>query len=84
MAEIKCPKCGEIIKLDKSSYDALLNDIEKEEIEKRVKEQEKQIEDKYKAQYELAVNKEKNNQDSKVAELQSKIDVLNEQIKIIW
>lgn len=81
MAEIKCPKCGEIIKLDKSSYDALLNDIEKEEIEKRVKEQEKQIEDKYKAQYELAVNKEKNNQDSKVAELQSKIDVLNEQIK---
>ena len=57
MAEIKCPKCGEIIKLDKSSYDALLNDIEKEEIEKRVKEQEKQIEDKYKAQYELAVNK---------------------------
>lgn len=81
MAEIKCPKCGEVIKLDKSSYDALLNDVEKEEIEKRVKEQEKQIEEKYKAQYELAVNKEKNNQDSKVAELQSKIDVLSEQIK---
>ncbi len=38
MAEIKCPKCGEIIKLDKSDYDALLNNIEKEEVEKRVKE----------------------------------------------
>ena len=31
MAEIKCPKCGEIINLDKSDYDALLNNIEKEE-----------------------------------------------------
>ena len=35
MAEIKCPNCGEIIKLDKSSYDALLSEIEKEEIEKK-------------------------------------------------
>lgn len=81
MAEIKCPKCGEIIKLDKSSYDALLNDIEKEEIEKRVKEQERQIEEKYKAQYELAVNKEKNNQDAKIHELENQVNVLNEQIK---
>ena len=81
MAEIKCPKCGEIIKLDKSSYDALLNDIEKEEIEKRVKEQERQIEEKYKAQYELAVNNEKNNQDAKIHELENQVNVLNEQIK---
>ena len=81
MAEIKCPKCGEIIKLDKSSYDALLNDIEKEEIEKRVKEQEKQIEDKYKAQYELAVNKEKNNQDTKIAELNHEIELLEQKLE---
>ncbi len=38
MAEIKCPKCGEIIKLDKSDYDALLSNVEKDEIEKRVSE----------------------------------------------
>lgn len=81
MAEIKCPKCGEIIKLDKSSYDALLNNIEKEEIEKRVKEQEKQIEDKYKAQYELAVNKEKNNQDTKIAELNHEIELLEQKLE---
>ena len=81
MAEIKCPKCGEIIKLDKSSYDALLNDIEKEEIDKRVKEQEKQIEDKYKAQYELAVNKEKNNQDAKIAELNHEIELLEQKLE---
>ena len=68
MAEIKCPKCGEIIKLDKSSYDALLNDIEKEEIDKRVKEQERLIEDKYKAQYQREISEEKNKKDASVTE----------------
>jgi exopolysaccharide biosynthesis predicted pyruvyltransferase EpsI len=39
MAEIKCPKCGEVIKLDKSSYDALLNDVEKEEVISQIKQE---------------------------------------------
>lgn len=76
MAEIKCPKCGEIIKLDKSSYDALLNDIEKEEIEKRIKEQERLIEEKFKAQFEKQVSEEKNKKDASVAELNSQIAAL--------
>ncbi len=49
MAEIKCPKCGEIIKLDKSDYDSLLSDIKQEEIDKRVDAQEKLIKQKYEA-----------------------------------
>ena len=81
MAEIKCPKCGEIIKLDKSSYDALLNEVEKEELEKRVDQQVKQIEEKYKAQFELETNKIKSNQDKTIADLNQNIAVLKEQIK---
>ena len=73
MAEIKCPKCGEIIKLDKSDYDALLNNIEKEEVEKRVKEQERLIEEKFKAQFEKEVSEEKNKKDASVAELNNQI-----------
>lgn len=81
MAEIKCPKCGEIIKLDKSSYDALLNEVEKEELEKRVDQQVKQIEEKYKAQFELETNRIKSNQDKTIADLNQNIAVLKEQIK---
>ena len=73
MAEIKCPKCGEIIKLDKSDYDALLNNIEKEEVEKRVKEQERLIEEKFKAQFEKQVSEEKSKKDASVAELNNQI-----------
>ena len=52
MAEIKCPKCGEIIKLDKSEYDSLLSDIKQEEIDKRVELQERLIKEKYQADLE--------------------------------
>ena len=80
MAEIKCPKCGEIIKLDKSSYDALLSEIEKEEIEKRLNIQIQQIEAKYKAEYELEINKQKSTQDGVVANLKKTIALLEEKL----
>lgn len=61
MAEIKCPKCGEIITVDKDSYNSLLNDIEKEELDKRVKEREKDIS--------LRLNAENN---AKISEINAK------------
>ena len=81
MAEIKCPNCGEVIKLDKSSYDALLSEIEKEEIEKRLNVQIQQIEAKYKAEYELEISKQKSTQDGVVAELKKTIALLEEKLK---
>lgn len=81
MAEIKCPNCGEIIKLDKSSYDALLSEIEREEIERRLNIQVQQIEAKYKAQNALEINKEKSKQDIVVAELKKSIALLEEKLK---
>ena len=81
MAQITCPKCGEIIKLDKSTYDSLLSEIEKEEIEKRLNIQIQQIEAKYKAEYALEANKLKANQESEVAELKKTVALLEEKIK---
>ena len=80
MAEIKCPHCGKEIQLDKSDYDALLNNVEKEEIEKRVAEQQKLIEEKYKAKYENNLNLEKNKQNSTVQELNHQIELLKQQL----
>lgn len=80
MAEIKCPKCGEIIKLDKSDYDALLSNVEQEEIDNRVKAQEKLIEEKYKAKFEKLAAEEKSKKENSVGELEHKIDLLQQQI----
>ena len=81
MAEIKCPKCGEIIKLDKSAYDALLSNVEQEEIDNRVKAQEKLIEEKYKAQYAQLASEEKNKKEASITELKNEIALLKQQIE---
>lgn len=80
MAEIKCPKCGEVIKLDKSSYDALLSEVEKEEVNKRVNSQVQLLEEKYKTQLELEQNKAKASKEKELLELNSKISVLEEKL----
>ena len=36
MSQIKCPKCGEVFTIDESSYNEILNQIKKEEIEAEV------------------------------------------------
>lgn len=81
MAEIKCPKCGEVIKLDKSVYDSLLNEVEKEEINKRVAEAKKELEEKLEAIYALENSKQKNNSEKEINDLNNKIALLEEQIK---
>lgn len=80
MLEIKCPKCNEIIKLGKDEYNALLNELEKEELDKRVKERVGEIEKTYKAQYELEANKMKTAQDTLINELNSQIKLLKEKL----
>lgn len=80
MLKIKCPKCNEEIELGKDQYNALLNDIEKEELDKRVKERVGEIEKTYKAQYELEANKMKTAQDNLINELNSQIKLLKEKL----
>ena len=80
MLKIKCPKCNEEIELGKDQYNALLNDIEKEELDKRVKERVETIEKAYKAQYELEANKMKSAQDNLINELNTQIKLLKEKL----
>ena len=80
MAEIKCPKCGEVIKLDKSEYDALLNDISEAEIEKKVQEQKEQLEKRFQAEYELKLEQKKNSAANEVNDLKHQNELLREQL----
>ena len=81
MAKIKCPQCGNEIELDKSNYDKLLNDIAGEEVERRVKEQAKALQDKYNAELALAKNKAEQNSSDELAKLKAQIEVLQERLK---
>ena len=81
MAKIKCPQCGNEIELDKSNYDKLLNDIASEEVEKRVKEQAKALQDKFNAELALAKNKAEQNSSDELAKLKAQIEVLQERLK---
>lgn len=80
MLEIKCPKCGEIIKIGEDEYNVLLSKIEKEELNKRVQERVGDIEKAYKAQLELESNKIKSAQAALILDLQSQIKILQEKL----
>ena len=43
MKEIKCPKCGEVFKVDESGYIAILKQVRDEEFSNEIKEREKQF-----------------------------------------
>ena len=81
MAKIKCPQCGNEVELDKSNYDKLLNDIAGEEVERRVKEQAKALQDKFNAELALAKNKAEQNSSDELAKLKAQIEVLQERLK---
>ena len=55
MNEIKCPKCGEVFTIDENAYESIVHQIKQQEIEKQLKEREKQFE----AEKEQAIQNEK-------------------------
>ena len=78
MVEIKCPKCGEIIKIEKDTYNALLNEIEQNELKNQVQEKEKSIMQRLEAEYK--VKETELNAQNKV--LQEKINGMDDKIKV--
>ena len=81
MAKIKCPNCGKEIELDKNSYNELLNDIASEEVDKRVKEQTKALQESFNAKLELEQQRAKTANDKEIAELKQKNASLEEKLK---
>lgn len=83
MAEMKCPHCGEIIKLDKSAYDSLLNEVEKDEINKQVNKREIEIKEKLEAQYLLKLKNDISEVENKYRDLQEQNRLLQEKMSFI-
>lgn len=77
MNEIKCPKCGEVFKVDESGYAAIAKQVRDKEFEKQVKQSEENLKAQLEAKVELALAKEK----MAVSERDNRIELLESRLK---
>ena len=77
MAEIKCPHCGKMIQIDKSSYDALLSDIKENEIAERLSKEAKSLEQNFNTKLELEKTRIENNKNKEIEDLKHQISSLS-------
>ena len=82
MQEIKCPKCGEIFKVDESDYALIVKQVRDKEFDKEIQKREKEIESRMDSNLEIEkMKQEKNNLEElakKDTELQKKEDLIKE------
>ena len=80
MVSIKCPKCGEQIELGKDAYNSLLNEIESQELDKKVEEKVYLIKKQLEAENKLAAANTKSVQDAKLQQLEADNKLLKEKL----
>lgn len=73
MQEIRCPKCGEVIKVDESGYAAILSQVRDAEFEKELKAREVGLKEKNETEMKLAVAKTEADKDKKISELEMQL-----------
>lgn len=81
MQEIKCPKCGEVFKVDEVGYAAIVSQIKNKEFTKEIDERIKQINETKSKDIELMKDKFKSEQEKAELEYKHKIEDLEKQIE---
>ena len=76
MLKIKCPECGHEIELNQEQHDALLRNIETQEVESRVAQRVEEIKANLEAQQKLSTNIYKMQKDKTISDLENKIALL--------
>lgn len=78
MAELKCPKCGEVFKVDEGGYAAIIEQVRSSEFEKelegRIKDEKKRAAELAEEKTKNAVNAELSEKDKEIARLKNQID----------
>lgn len=82
MQEIKCPKCGEVFRVDESGYVAILKQVRDQEFDKEVAQREKALETEKTNAVEIAVNKTLSQKDKEIAEKNMEIERLKGEIQL--
>ncbi len=89
MQEIKCPKCGEVFKVDESGYAAIVKQVRDDEFSKELESRQIQFESEKKNAVEIAkfetekeLNEKLNKKEAEIAELKNKIESFNKDKEI--
>lgn len=80
MSEIKCPKCGEVFKVDQSGYAAILDQVRNTEFQKELKERENQLLNSQKNEVELIKANAQMDKERALTALSQQVALLQEQI----
>lgn len=76
MAEIKCPKCGEVFSVDESMYAEILAQVKNNEFDKELERRIQEIEKQNKTQLELIKEQAKNSQEKTINDLKAEVERL--------
>ena len=82
MAEIKCPKCGEVFTVDESNYEKIVSQVRNEEFEKELSRRLNEEKSKSNLLIEIEKNKAKAENDKEVASLKEEINRLKTEIQL--
>lgn len=81
MPEIKCPKCGEVFTVDQGGYEQIVRQVRDDIFTKELQEREAILKSQFDSQKQVEELKTKSVNDQKIADLERKIQELNNQIQ---
>ncbi|MBQ5951847.1 MAG: DUF2130 domain-containing protein [Lachnospiraceae bacterium] len=73
MAEIRCPKCGEVFQVDESGYAAILHQVRDDEFLRELKDRENSLLREKASELKLAVSEAEAQKDKELAELRARL-----------
>lgn len=89
MQEIKCPKCGEVFRVDESGYASIIKQVRDKEFSKEIQEREKQFEKEKASALKLAevaaaenFNKEIAKKDNEITSLTARLEMMQSEKKL--
>ncbi|MBQ5780587.1 MAG: DUF2130 domain-containing protein [Spirochaetaceae bacterium] len=82
MAEIKCPKCGEIFQIDESGYAEIVKQVRNKEFDEDLKKREISFEQEKRSAVDVAVSKNDAERTKEIADLQSKLAAAENALEI--
>ena len=81
MADIKCPHCGKVFKIDESAYTEIISRIKEEEIQKAVLAKEKELKERQILEIDLAKQATAKAEAERIQKLEKELDAAKAEIK---
>ena len=81
MKELKCPHCGQVFKVDEADYASILSQVKNSEFEAEISRRLKELEEKHKAEQDLAAVKSEKSFQAQLSKKESEISAKQNEIE---